>query len=148
MNNADHQQEFEEHPFTEYLDFSFSSFGNPSVDQKNAQIILPVREFKVYSGFPGYDTDIIVLEGNIIFEGVINSVRSIREIDQNSASSLDRTRYRDMYRVDDGPFPNGGEGAFSFYIGGYMHDPLGWVEWDIDLVEIKVDAQKTKSILP
>jgi hypothetical protein len=146
MSDLNDQPEYEEHPLTEYLDFTFSSFGNPLIEQKNAQIILPVREFKVYSGFPGYDKDVIVLEGNIIFEQVVNSVRSIREIDDEATADLGRTQYKDLYRLDDGPFPKVSGNPFSFYIGGPTYDPPGWVEWDIDIVEIKVEAQKTKPI--
>jgi hypothetical protein len=131
--------ESNEHPHAEYLDFTFSSFGKPIVDNGKGTIVLPVREFKIYSGFPGYDKTVIVLEGDLIFEGVVSSIRLIAEREIS-----DTSKYKQAYKVDDGPFPTVFHTAFYFYIGGVSYDPLGWVEWDMNVVSIKVREIRSK----
>jgi hypothetical protein len=144
MNNSSGQDEYAEHPASEYLDFTFSSFGKPLIEQQNGRIIVPVRYLKIYSGFPGYEAGVIVVEGNLIFERVVNSVREVSEIDQELTAASGKTHYRASYRINDGPFPLVSDSPFCFYIGGLTDDPPGWIEWDIDVVDVKVEALETK----
>ena len=131
--------QYDEHPYTEFLDFTFSVFGKPIVDNAKGIIVLPVREFSVSSDFPGYDHELIVMNGDVIFKGVVSSIRVIREHEE-----FDNAKYKDSYTIDDGPFPDVEDKPYYFYIGGFTYDPSGWVEWDIDVVSIEVRAYETK----
>ncbi len=144
MNDVNQPHEYDEHPYTEYLDFTFSSFGVPYIDQAKGMIVLPVREFSIDSGFPGYDRAVIVLEGDVIFEKVTSSIREISEVDEDATSKSARTQYKPPIRMNDGPFPEIQETPFSFYIGGFTYEPPGWVEWYLDVVTIKVREHKSE----
>jgi hypothetical protein len=137
------QPELKEHPLQQHLDFSFSSFGKPQIDIDGGIIVLPIREFKVYSGFPGYDKSIIVLDGELIFEGVADSVREIAEYED-----AEQTTYNQRYTIEDGPFSKPEGTPHEFYLGGFSHDPPGWIEWYIDVVSVKVREHISKPADP
>lgn len=137
--------DYEEHPLTEYLDFTFSKFGRPSIHSDDGKIVLPVLDFKIYAGFPSYDELVLVAEGEIIFEKVNNLVREVREIDQGSSAKAKKTLYKEAYRIDDGLFPEISDKPYSFYIGGFSFDPIGWIEWELDIVNVDVRVLKQNS---
>ena len=128
-------QSLNEHPLAQYLDFTFSSFGKPEIDVEQGRIVLPVREFKVYAGFPDYEKSAIVLDGDLIFEGVVSSIREILE-DENPEQK--------SYKIDDGKFPAPNGQSYKFYIGNFTYDPPGWIEWHIEAVTVTVRERSSK----
>lgn len=120
-----------EHPLAEYLDFTFSFFGKPEI--RNSEIKVPIRDFSVLRGFPGFEQSRVYKQGSLVFEGVISSVRMIQEYKPGRTDD-----FKPAYTITDGPFDEVHEEAYLFYLGGYSYDPLGWVEWDIIAVSVCV----------
>lgn len=138
MDDPPKYPERDEHPYSEYFDFGFSRFGTPDIDQDNGILVIPVQEFKVYPHFPGYDQTIIVLDGDLIFEGV---TLSIREIAKNWNEKEQTYTLREKIIHETFPTPNGV--PYQFYLGGFTIGFKGWVEWYVDAVTVKIHERKS-----
>lgn len=138
MNNNKAYPQRDEHPYTQFLDFGWSQFGKPLIDINKGIIVVPVHEFKVYPGFPQYDKSVIVLDGDLIFEGVTLSIREIAE-DWNEGES----KYKKRYKIIDEEFPSPYDTPYEFYLGGASFDPKGWIEWYIDAVTVRIQERQS-----
>ena len=128
-----------EHPLTEHLDFTYSSFGKPKIAE--TEIKLPVREFSVSKGFPGHERGVIYSQGTLVFEGVFSSVRTISEYETPEGKSFKAT-----YTITDGPFAEVHDETYLFYVGGFSYDPHGWVEWDILAVNVRIEGGEVNKV--
>ena len=122
----------EEHPLSEYLDFGYSSFGQPEVGASTIRV--PIREFSVAKGFPGVEQSVIYKQGALIFEGVKSSIRMVREYKTPKADS-----FKPEYTITHDDFVETDEEVYLFYLGGYSYDPFGWVEWDILAANVRIE---------
>src|SRR5258706_6444150 len=85
-----------EHPSQDCLNLGYSSYGNPQIESTSMRV--PVREFWVLKGFPGYDKDIYYKSGFLIYEGVASSKRVITEY------TADKKGFKEEKIIIDGPF--------------------------------------------
>jgi hypothetical protein len=100
-----------EHPAFDYLDFTFSDFGTPTID--SSSIRLPVRELWVHKGFPNHEEGKFYKEATLVFENVVTSTHKISD---NSTGF-----WKEEYFTD-GPFvPYDGE-VFYFELQGHFYN--------------------------
>lgn len=125
-----------EHPDFEYLDFTYSSYGEPTIT--DAYIRVPVRELWVLKGFPDHEQDTYYLTGSVVFEGIARSRRRISEY-----TSLARQEFKAECIVEDGPFAevNIAE-VYSCYIVGVFYVSNTWVDWDIIAARVRIVSDK------
>ncbi|MCI0710430.1 MAG: hypothetical protein L0154_09740 [Chloroflexi bacterium] len=120
-----------EHPLMKFLDFTYSSFGQPRV--QDDKLIIPVREFSVTKDFPGFQFDTIFEDGFLVLEGVQSSKRTIAEY-----ATPEGNEFKPSYSVEDGPFLSSPKEPSLFDLSGPGYDPHGWVEWIIIAENIRV----------
>lgn len=97
---------YPEYPDWERLDFTYSQFGLPEVDNETLQV--PVRDLWIYKGFPGYESEQKCTSATLLFEDVVSSERTLSEYGKLEVK--DRYRHFNIerrYTILDGPFKLG-----------------------------------------
>jgi hypothetical protein len=123
----------EEHPLMEYLDFTYSSLGQPTIQDDT--ITIPVREITVSKGFMGFQFDTIFKDALIILKGVQSSKREIAEY-----KSSEKDEFNPSYMVEDEISVNSTGKLYLFDLSAFSYDPSGWVEWTIIAGNIDVEG--------
>jgi len=124
-----------EHPSQYYLDFTYSSYGEPTITKSSIRV--PVREFWVEKGFPEYHQDTYYPAGFVIFEEVASSVRKIYEY-----TSPERKEYKPVQIIEDGPFAEVKETGFLCNISGIFYISNAWIEWEIMAARILIESEE------
>ncbi len=128
---------YPDHPLSEYFDFTYSKFGKPEI--AGTAIKVPVYEFTVNKGFPGIQTATLYEHGILKFNGVVSSVRIIREFDDATQGSFKLPVTEEYQNITEGNEQSG-----NFYLGGFSSDPPGWVEWNIVAGSVQLEGGKIK----
>ena len=133
--------QYDEYPYIEFLDFTFGSIGQPEIQKEDGTISIPVREMHILPGFPGYSTEIIVLEGWLHLHGVIKSLRSLYLYDRAEGENTEKRVYTD------GPFPHTEDELYLLSLEVATHKPIGWIGWSIVCSSVSVEIVKSKEPL-
>lgn len=128
---------YKEHPFMQYLDFTYSSFGKPEIG--DAKLRIPALEFSVTKGFPNLQFETIFKNGYIILEGVKSSRREISEY-----KTHENHEFLPAYTVTDGPFHGVSKASklYEFDLGGHSYNPRGWIEWIVIAENIAIEGEE------
>jgi hypothetical protein len=121
-----------EHPDFDYLDFTWSTFGKPQIDETSIRV--RVRKLSVGKGFPGHDQEKYYKEVTLVLEGVVRSERrlALYTLDGRELSGIVET-------IVDGPFAEVKEPVFDFPLGGFSHDPGASLMWDVVAASIRIE---------
>ncbi len=129
-----------EHPSYDYLDFTYSSYGE--FDIHRDYIRVRIYNFWVLAGFPNYERDVFFEEGFIIFHNVISSKRTISEyIDQ------DREVMKPSYILNDYQHDSDSHNAYPCYLSGVFLTLNAWVDWDIVAKTITIEVANRDNAL-
>ncbi len=125
----------DEHPLMQYLDFTYSSFGQPESRERILKV--PVREFHVAEGFPNISHETIFKNGFLILENVQSSIRTVYEY-----ATTDRDEFKPSYTIDDGPFSDDQihGNLYEIDLSGPSYAPDGWVEWEVVAENVSIEG--------
>lgn len=133
----------EEYPYRYFLDFTWLYLGTPTINE--TQIIVPVFEFSVDPGFPGYEDDVYYDVGTLVFNNVAESSRIIYEYsDLEEVNGELRKRIKSKYTIIDGPFRETNKDLYLFVFEGVSKELNAWVHWEILMAEIIIEGEGKK----
>lgn len=120
------------HQSDEYFDFTTSYFGTPEISESTIQ--MPVYEFGVAKGYPGYTQDAYYDYCILVYEDVVRSIRTIYEY-----TTPERTDFKAKKIITDGPFVQVDKQVYLFGVTGVFVDLNAYVDWEIVAVSVRIE---------
>jgi hypothetical protein len=125
------------HPKEKYIRIEYSNFDTPEIAEND--IVVPVIDFQIFAGFPGYNRDVHVQNGLFIYRNYIGYTRIVTPY-----TSSERNGFKDSYTETSIKLQDEAKEYYLFILEGVFIDLNAWVDWEIVAEDIEIKLLETK----